>query len=198
MFNIRHAVHSHGHMEKSGEEKSRLLSFSAQRIFRAIAKLVLDAESLLVITCLCVSCCRKILFELFVKHFHHPRILHAVDNSVGSFLSFLLTQVLSFDDLRRSEMAFSCQPCEYSLVKIVTPVVKGVCHFCVGAAKSRTSQSQSKIETDAESRTFPGRKFLHLEYCCFHRPLNLPYRRPHPHHTQLSRAYRGCMVFQKR
>ena len=103
-------------------------------------------NTLLVITDLCVSRCCEILFELFVKHFHHTRILHAVHNLVGSFLSFLLTHILSFDDLRRSEVAFSCQPCEYSLVELVTPVVKGVGHFCVRAAESRPCQLQEKLK----------------------------------------------------
>ena len=156
-------------------------------------------NTLLVTTNLCVPRCCEILFELLVQHFHHTRILHAVHNLVGSFLSFFLTQVLAFDDLRRSEVAFSCQPCEYSLVERITPVVKGVGHFCIRAAESRQRQSRREIEIDDGSRTFRGKTFLLLGYCCFRRHLSLPYHRPRRrHHTQLSRAYHGCTDCQKR
>ena len=150
------------------------------------------------ITYLCVSRGREIFFELFVKHFHHTCVLHAVHNLIGGFLSFLLTQILSFDDLRRSEMAFSRQPCEYCLVERVAPVVKGVGHFCVCAAKPRPRQLKLEIESNSESRTFLGRRFLLLGYCCFHRHLNLPNRRPHPRHTRLSQGYHDCRVCRRK
>ena len=90
--------------------------------------------------CLCVPCSRKILFELFVKRFHHARLLHAVYNLVGSFLPFPLTQSVPCNDLTRSQMTFSCQPGKDSLVERVTPVMEGVRHFCIRTAKPEQCQ----------------------------------------------------------
>ena len=91
-------------------------------------------------TCLCVSRSRKILLELLVQHFHHTRFLHAVHNLVGSFLSFLLSHIISFNNLSGCEVAFTCQPYEDSLIKRVPPVMKGMCHLCVCAAEPRPRQ----------------------------------------------------------
>ena len=151
----------------------------------------------IVMTCLCVSCSRKILFKLLVKRFHHTSVLHAIYDLVASLLSFFLAQSVPFNDLGRSQMTFSCQPDKDCLVERVTPVMEGVRHFCVRAAKPKQCQLQREIEVNTRIQTFQQRKILRLRYCCFCHHLSRPcrlHRRP----ARLSQAYRGCKVYQKK